>query len=985
MVGEPVTIAFSVTVDAPGAGSPTGTVTVTDADSLQTCSATVAAGSCQIAFSAAGSHNLTATYGGDADFNGSASSPATVHVVDKADTTTTITSDDDDPSVVGQTYTVTWTVSVDAPGAGSPSGTVTVGDGDGNSCAAPVGDGTCDLASTSAGAKTLTATYAGDGNFNGPLDTEAHQVDKADTTTTITSDLPDPTFVDQIYTVTWTVTVNAPGAGIPTGTVTVSDGTGSFCTVPVATGSCGLASTSAGAKTLTATYSGDDDFNGSLDTEAHLVNPRTTTTEVVCVPDSIVVDQETDCTVTVTDVAGLGSKSDPSGTVTFTSNQPGTFDSTTCALSGNGDFTSSCLVTYTPTAKGTGLHVIGASYGGSTVHATSSDIDGVEVTVDHRTTATSVVCASPVVVGQGSLCTAQVDDTAGAGAASAPAGTVDFLGEGPGAFDSTSCSLLVLDADSSSCSVTYTPTAVGDGVHTIDAAYTHSGDIHSDSDDDVDITVDKADTTTTITSDDDDPSVVGQTYTVTWTVSVDAPGAGSPSGTVTVGDGDGNSCAAPVGDGTCDLASTSAGAKTLTATYAGDSDFNGSLDTEAHQVDKADTTTTITSDLPDPSVVGEPVTIAFSVTVDAPGAGSPTGTVTVTDADSLQTCSATVAAGSCQIAFSAAGSHNLTATYGGDADFNGSASSPATVHVVDKADTTTTITSDDDDPSVVGQTYTVTWTVSVDAPGAGSPSGTVTVGDGDGNSCAAPVGDGTCDLASTSAGAKTLTATYAGDSDFNGSLDTEAHQVDKADTTTTITSDLPDPSVVGEPVTIAFSVTVDAPGAGSPTGTVTVTDADSLQTCSATVAAGSCQIAFSAAGSHNLTATYGGDADFNGSASSPATVHVVDKADTTTTITSDDDDPSVVGQTYTVTWTVSVDAPGAGSPSGTVTVGDGDGNSCAAPVGDGTCDLASTSAGAKTLTATYAGDADFDGSASTPRHDRRPNAAHRRASSASAP
>ena len=214
-----------------------------------------------------------------------------------------------------------------------------------------------------------------------------------------------------------------------------------------------------------------------------------------------------------------------------------------------------------------------------------------------------------------------------------------------------------------------------------------------------------------------------------------------------------------------------AGTHNLTATYGGDADFNTSFDTEAHQVDKADTTTTITSDLPDPSVVGEPVTIAFSVTVDAPGAGTPTGTVTVTDADSLQTCSATVAAGSCQIAFSAAGQrHNLTATYGGDADFNGSASRPATVHVVDKADTTTTITSDCRDPSVVGQTYTVTWTVSVDAPGAGSPSGTVTVGDGDGNTCAAPVGDGTCDLTSTSAGAKTLTATYGGDADFNTQL-----------------------------------------------------------------------------------------------------------------------------------------------------------------------------------------------------------------------
>ena len=70
----------------------------------------------------------------------------------------------------------------------------------------------------------------------------------------------------------------------------------------------------------------------------------------------------------------------------------------------------------------------------------------------------------------------------------------------------------------------------------------------------------------------------------------------------------------------------------------------------------------ISSDNPDPSVVGEAVTIAYSVTVDSPGTGSPTGTVTVSDADSAQFCSASVAAGSCQITFEEAGTHHLTAT-----------------------------------------------------------------------------------------------------------------------------------------------------------------------------------------------------------------------------------------------------------------------------------------------------------------------------------
>ena len=238
--------------------------------------------------------------------------------------------------------------------------------------------GSCQIAFAAAGTHNLTATYGGDANFNGSASTPAtvHVVNKAATTTAITGDSPDPSVVDQTYTVTWTVTVNGPGAGSPTGTVTVDDGAGNTCSAAVAAGTCDLASTSAGAKTLTATYGGDSNFLTSADTESHTVNTRASSTSVDCQPGSIVVDQPTTCTVTVTDIDGLGTKSDPSGTVTFSSSETGTFDFTTCALVGNGDDTSDCSVVYTPTAKGTGLHVIGASYGGSTVHSASFDIDG---------------------------------------------------------------------------------------------------------------------------------------------------------------------------------------------------------------------------------------------------------------------------------------------------------------------------------------------------------------------------------------------------------------------------------------------------------------------------------------------------------------------------------------------------------------------------------------------------------------------------------
>jgi hypothetical protein len=231
-------------------------------------------------------------------------------------------------------------------------------------------------------------------------------------------------------------------------------------------------------------------------------------------------------------------------------------------------------------------------------------------------------------------------------------------------------------------------------------------------------------------------------------------------------------------------------------------------------VNAADTTTAITSDSPDPSVVGQTVTVQYSVSVTAPGAGTPTGNVTVTDG--AQSCTGTVAAGQCSITFTSAGAKSLTAGYVGNANFNGSTSAAAS-HQVNKAATTTTITSDDADPSTVGQAVTVTYTVTVNAPGAGTPTGNVTVSDGV-DSCTGTAAAGQCDITLSTVGSRTLTAVYAGDSNLNGSTSAdESHTVNGIATTTAITSDTPDPSVVGQSVTVQYSVTPSSDG--TPTGT----------------------------------------------------------------------------------------------------------------------------------------------------------------------
>src|SRR5439155_22284124 len=135
--------------------------------------------------------------------------------VSKADTTTAITTDLSTATVVGQSYAVAFTVTVSSPGSGTPTGNVTVSDGS-QTCIGTVAAGTCNLTSTTATTKTVTASYAGNTNFNSSTSSGvSHTVNAASTTTTITNSvaLGTPTVVGQSYPVNYSVTVNAPGSG----------------------------------------------------------------------------------------------------------------------------------------------------------------------------------------------------------------------------------------------------------------------------------------------------------------------------------------------------------------------------------------------------------------------------------------------------------------------------------------------------------------------------------------------------------------------------------------------------------------------------------------------------------------------------------------------------------------------------------------------------------------------------------------------------
>ncbi len=264
-------VPFDVTVlDAYNlGGTPAGSVSLSTGVGGETCTATLnsqAAGTCSITFSAVGSRTVTASYGGSTTFD--VSSGTTGQQV-TGDTVTTIASVSNATPVVGEAVTIHFNVAPKSPAAGTPTGNVTVTDGTAN-CSSAIdssGNGSCGMTWMTAGARSLNASYAGDGTYN-PSTTAAATsitVAKANTVASITSQSASTTRANESFTVSVSVATASPGSGIPTGSVTVSDGTDS-CSGALdsgGNGSCAITLTTVGSRSVTATYAGDANYNAS--------------------------------------------------------------------------------------------------------------------------------------------------------------------------------------------------------------------------------------------------------------------------------------------------------------------------------------------------------------------------------------------------------------------------------------------------------------------------------------------------------------------------------------------------------------------------------------------------------------------------------------------------------------------------------------------------------------------------------------------------
>ena len=140
------------------------------------------------------------------------------------------------------------------------------------------------------------------------------------------------------------------------------------------------------------------------------------------------------------------------------------------------------------------------------------------------------------------------------------------------------------------------------------------------------------------------------------------------------------------GVATFTFSSTTAGAKTITATAGGVTLSH----TEGITVVTNASTTTITSIDPESSVAGE--SISVTVTVTGEGGGTPTGTVAVFSEQETGGCDAapldSKGVATCDFPLNVVGTQNIEATYSGDGAFEESSDPDGQQHVVNASVTT---------------------------------------------------------------------------------------------------------------------------------------------------------------------------------------------------------------------------------------------------------------------------------------------------------
>jgi hypothetical protein len=372
-------IGFSATVTS-SSGTPTGTVTFTDGATLLGTVAIDPTTHQATGFTnalAAGTHSITATYNGSATFAGSVSSAAT-EVVNPSGTLTTNTLTTSSHALVfGQVVAITATITATS---GSAAGSVTFMDGTMAIGTVAVNTTTHTATAFSAGLTpgmhNLTAVFTGTNGFANSTSAIVHVTVNSDATATTLTASGNNVTAGSVVGFVATITPEAPGGGIPTGTVTFEDGSSLIGTVnvdPTSGNAVGFTNAlTPGAHSITAIYTPGAGYSASTSTVlSETIVGIATTTTVTASTASTTMGQTVTFTAAVTGAGAM-----PTGTVTFSS---GSTTIGTGTLDGTGTATLSEYNLFT------GTYPITATYAGDNIHTTSVSTGSTSLTITNPT------------------------------------------------------------------------------------------------------------------------------------------------------------------------------------------------------------------------------------------------------------------------------------------------------------------------------------------------------------------------------------------------------------------------------------------------------------------------------------------------------------------------------------------------------------------------------------------------------------------------
>jgi sugar lactone lactonase YvrE len=405
------------------------------------------------------------------------------------------------------------------------------------------------------------------------------------------------------------------------------------------------------------------------------------------------------------------------------------------------------------------------------------------------------------------------------------------------------------------------------------------------------------------------------------------------------------------------------GNHTITASFAGDSRNFGSSYSFLQTVNLAPSVTALSTNSPIVSF-GTPIT--FTAAVSGVSVSTPTGNVIFKDGQVVLGTSALNSLGVATYTNTTliAGSHSITATYQGNADYAVSTSTQSVTETIQQASTSTALSVGS--PTSIAR-QTVTFTAIVTSSVGHVPTGTVTLMTGTVVVCSGALsanGTVSCSSSNLLVGADSIVASYAGDSNNASSKSNPVVVSVQQAPTTTVLSSSQNPLLTLAPVVISATVTNGS--TQSSRGIVTFTEDSNIIGVATLSANGIASISLPslAVGVHNFFATYAGDIMDVASSATPL-IQTVQLRPTTAVLTTS---ATSISGGQQVTLIAVVQWLGPVAPTGTVSFNSGTlvrGTATLDATGVATLTILPIADDPLAIIASYSGDAVYSGSSSS--------------------